>query len=347
MHYLFLLHGMGQQGHGWAVDHIELIENLAAEYSGQSVKTLQKRVEIVELEYDTLLDGIMTRLLEDGEGLGSFNENLKNAKEGSLEEFIRKSALDVTGYIWHSDTCINVLNKLAIDLLSVIAPDPLKNQFSILCHSLGTKVGFDLLHLLYAEELSSNGNQSDVELFKLRSNWDPVATSPRFQNLYLVANVMPLLNLVDLQTFSASDSHVRARINDIPYQGGILNNYRIFNNHYDPIARMGRTSHIPENVYTEEIVLAQAHKLNMHSLEEYLAHPRVHIPIIEDVYGIDVENKGALISEYLLAHKDSKIEIALDTALSVLPELSSTNPPALLDYFGSLAELFVDIQSGG
>jgi len=341
-HYLFMLHGMGEQTPGWSKEHKKIIEDKAKEYSGETKTNLRKRVEIVELEFGSLLDGIMQDLLAGGDSLGPANDWLKGTDGNGLAKFIRNCALDVTAYIWHVDTSIFVLNRIAEKMLSVIQPHPITNQFSLLCHSLGTKVGFDLLHLLYIEDTNGGGDTGDLDalspLFKLRPTGDPESTSPKFSNLYLVANVMPLLNDVDLQTFSSDNTHVQIRINTIPYQGGVvLDDFRIFNNHYDPFARLGRTHHVPAKCYTEEIRLQQAHEWNMHSLEHYLAHPKVHIPIIEGLYKITVPEKQKKIQEYAEAHHDAAKESALEAALSVTPQFTGTDAKSLADHLKALA----------
>ncbi|MBN1758438.1 MAG: hypothetical protein JW863_08985 [Chitinispirillaceae bacterium] len=79
---------------------------------------------------------------------------------------------------------VEVLESIAATMVKTIMPSPKKNDFFLLCHSLGTKVGFDLLNLLYKPAGNGNPAYPNINklhpLFSLRPNGDPTRTSPDF-----------------------------------------------------------------------------------------------------------------------------------------------------------------------
>ncbi|MBN1758439.1 MAG: hypothetical protein JW863_08990 [Chitinispirillaceae bacterium] len=144
----------------------------------------------------------------------------------------------------------------------------------------------------------------------------------------MIANVAPLLSLFDNQSYDANTSPVRISIPGA--QGGIVRNYfRVFNNHYDPVARCGGTNRINPSAYSYHTVLAQANTWLMHYLEQYLDHPLVHIPIIEDLYGLSLPEqiKQQAVNDYESRCHKPAIEAALETVLSLLPDFQMTSSP--------------------
>ncbi len=337
MRYVFLLHGIGINPPGWSQKIRTVLSEKAVFYAARSGETPQP-VQFVELRFDHVLERNIGSFLDGGGSLSPVNDWLRegwdqrgpNAKL-SLNSFIRDFALDVACYLWGGDTMVEILETIAETMVETIMPGPKKNDFYLLCHSLGTKIGCDLLNLLYEPAGGSNPAYPNINklhpLFSLRPNGDPTRTSPDFSGLYLIANVAPLLNRFDNQSYDANSSHVRISIPGT--QGGIIrNHFRIFNNHYDPVARCGGTNLINPSVYTHHTVIAQANDWLMHFYEQYLDHPLVHIPLIEDFYGLQLSEPVKLkaIQDFESGCHLPAIEATLETALSLLPEYNPTDP---------------------
>lgn len=350
MHYVFLLHGVGISNPGWSIPVSTALAEKANLYAAASGQALAE-VKFIELRYDQILERNMQQFIDNGSTTGAVGAWLKqgwdNRGAGKIPDvntFIRDYALDIGCYLFVRDTTIEVLDTLAQKMLEVMAGSPLKNDYSLICHSLGTKVGFDLLHLLYAKTTAAgNPKAANLDklspLFGLRDNGDVVRTSPDFSGLYLLANVMPLLNHFDQQAYDANSSHVRMSIPGT--QGGVIrNNYRIINNHFDPIARAGGSGTIKKDVYSCNITYPQADAWLMHYLTQYTDHPAVHLPIIEDLYKIKIAEplKKKAIAGFEAKFRNPAIESALETALKLLPDGSTvTSQNNILEFLFSYA----------
>jgi len=303
-HIVFLLHGIGTQKSGWS--H-EAVENLKAKATAAFQKfglTPVLEVEFVELFYADLLDKNMETMLEGGISLGDANDfllqgfrerkdpnHVPNSNNEKLAAFVRDFALDVACYMWNAEFKQLILSSLADKMLLKIEQNPGK-QYSFISHSLGTKVGFDLLHLFY------QGNK----YFTVNQFKSPVPPAPFFTGYYQLASVAFLLSQLTNSPEKPNDSHVRVMDdNQTPEQAGIiLKKFGIYKNDFDPVAIIGRSNQIRPGVFSGIRRLSYLSQANMHDFNLYVDHPAVHLDMIEDFYGVVVPESKRMeaIQEY-------------------------------------------------
>jgi hypothetical protein len=321
MHIVFLLHGIGNHQKGWSDSISQAIKLKAIEYGNLTEQQANDKVEFVELLYNDILDQNIHKILSGGKSLGSFNQllakgyedryNPKPSNDSQTQTIgvFRDLALDLFCYMLNPEMTNTVLLKLAEIVLNKISLEP-GSKYSFVAHSLGTKVSFDLLHRLF----ESNSKYYSID----KNSKNPVYGSPSIHSYYLLANVAPILNYFDFTNYNMNDSHVRERRpSSIPRQGGIISNaFRIFNNQYDPVAKIGLSNQINSNVYSQNSWFRFLSQANMHDYEQYIAHPIVHLNMLEDFYGIKAKNKDSIINDFKTIQVNEETKKQIDEMLN-------------------------------
>lgn len=292
-HIVFLLHGVGKQQKDWADEPIKLIKEHATHTLAKFGLQPRYEVEFQDLYYSNLLDKNVEVMLAGGDSLLEVNTFLKQGfaerndpnyvattNGEKIAAGLRDFGLDVLCYTLNPNFMTLILNDIATQMVNKISLNA-GAKFSLVTHSLGTKVGFDLLHRLYLKEYS------------VTPAGLPMAGSPSFLSYYHLASVAEIIGLFDFAAYTPNNSHVRV-INRFrnPEQLGIVSkSYRIFNNSFDPIALIGMANKIDANVYSEYKWLDYIDRVWMHDMTCYLNNPSVHLPMIEDFFGVQLPAK--------------------------------------------------------
>jgi hypothetical protein len=292
-HIVFFLHGVGNQKAGWSKEHTTNLKAKAeAIISEQHLKPMFE-VEYVELFYADLLAENTKVMIEGGESLGEVNDFLKKGleerndpnyvattKEEKIVGMLRDYALDVPTYVLNPDFTNGLLVTLAKQVTETIAANPAA-WFSLVSHSLGTKVSFDLINKLYLGEH-----------YKTTPAGKPTFGSPSFYSYYQLASVAWLIGLFDSENYTLNNSYVRAARTDLENEqsGVVSDGYRIFNNSFDPVALIGMTNKINSNVYHSFHQLKYIDSVMMHDLSLYMNNPEVYLQMIEDFYGVTIDS---------------------------------------------------------
>lgn len=289
-HIVFLLHGVGKQQKDWADEPIKLLTGHATRTLAQFGIQPRYEVEFHDLFYSNLLDKNVEVMLDGGDSLSTVNTFLKQGfaerndpkhvattNGEKIAAGLRDFGLDVLCYTLNPNFMTLILNDIATQMVGKISLNA-GAKFSLVTHSLGTKVGFDLLHRLYLKEYS------------VTPAGLPMAGSPAFLSYYHLASVTEVIGLFDFANYTPNDSHVRV-INRLrnPEQLGIVSkSYRIFNNQFDPVALIGMANKIDSNVYSDYKWLNYIDQVWMHDMTCYLNNPSVHLAMIEDFYGVQI-----------------------------------------------------------
>jgi hypothetical protein len=291
-HIVFFLHGVGDQKAGWSKEHTDNLKIKANKIiSDQNLEPLFE-VEYVELFYADILAENTKAMIAGGESLGEVNEFLKKGleeredpnyeaitKEEKIAGVLRDYALDVPTYALNPDFRDGLLVTLATQVTATIAANP-DAWFSLVSHSLGTKVSFDLLHKLYLGEH-----------FNVTPSGKPTYGSPSFYSYYQLASVAWVIGLFDSENYNLNNSYVRAARTDLENEqsGVISDGYRIFNNSFDPVALIGMANKIDAKIYHSLDQLKYIDRAMMHDLSLYIKNPEVHLKMVEDFYGVSID----------------------------------------------------------
>jgi hypothetical protein len=311
-HIVFLLHGVGKQQKDWADEPIKIIKDHSDKTIAKFALQTQYDVEFHDLFYSDLLDKNIEQMLAGGDSLFGVNKFLKQGfEERNNPNYVAKTnsekvaaglrdfGLDVLCYTLNPNFMTLILNDIATQLVSKISLNS-GAKFSLVTHSLGTKVGFDLLHQLYLKEYS------------VTPAGLPMAGSPAFLSYYHLASVAEVIGLFDFASYTPNNSHVKVinRYRNPEQLGVISKSYRIFNNQFDPVALIGMANKIDANVYSEYKWLNYIDQVWMHDLTCYLNNPSVHLSMIEDFYGVQIPDleRQHIIDTYDKSDKNLKDE---------------------------------------
>lgn len=314
-HVLFLVHGMGSHNAGWsaAEDGPAAVLSKAAEaYSDFTAqRPLKDSVEFVEIRYDDIFDKLIERWAE-----------LARSLEGKLPEATSEEITKVTDSLAAADDPANwfaaqgmdvvfytafalvrrlVLLRVASKIMTTIADAGDDRKYSLLAHSLGTTVAHDAIHKMATtpwvedakvalDALGEGDDITDADLDRALRRYGNNPFSPglfKFEAIFMISNTSVLLQKSARNPF---ESAVRPSFSG----GGARTNscLRFYNvdHRFDPISKVRRfraaeawpraaAAHTAKDVFDIEHV----HDVNVHALEHYLTHPRVHREILASV----------------------------------------------------------------
>lgn len=284
MHYVFLLHGMGSSESGWTEKPKSIIE---AHYDSGKYAFLRsfpasKHFELVEITYNDIFDRYLDEARKQAENLGDWDKLAKHKDPDILgflgevvtlaksprdkEKFLVTHIADVLLYM-----ATNLGELVRNRIAEAIGQKLLKEKYnsandswSVLGHSLGTRVATELL------QIGFSGSPS-------------LASFGKAKFLMMVANTSKLLE--DLSPFNAGDVY---RNLVYPSNGsmGVCKHYINVTHRLDPIAfihefspgaNWGNAKVFADKLYHPiKLDAADITSKEIHSLEHYLEHPLVH-----------------------------------------------------------------------
>ncbi len=362
MHYVFLLHGSGRNKPGWSTSFRTILEERVELYTGLKSSSQRKRVEFVEINYGDVLEQNVQRLLNGGYSLGKFNEWLQGAfdrrknglplvdgasKKELAANFTLEFLMDALTYLWNPEMARYVQLKVGSQVLNVVKEASTGTRFSFIGHGVGTKVAFDFLHNLYGEMRYPIGMEVP---FRVTPQGNPSRDSMAVSYLHLLGNAAHGLSKIDAASFDMNNSHVRLYNRfSTPKQGGIVRlGYRTYGHRYDWLSRLGLNSLVKPNFISGYSELTAVTGLDMRSLEAYINHPAVHIPIIEDLYmsrGKKVENRNQIMGDYETQKNIPAVAAELSTLLSQHGEGGALEGKIhFFDFLKRLADAFLELR---
>lgn len=307
---LFLVHGMGVNAENWSASVKSKLNEVALRYPGfrreYPTGDMTDLVEVAEITYDGCFsqyvnewDESLTALEEfvdlnevhAGAPLDDFSKVidwLKNDAHPTEKSFFWSHAVDVLLYRFFplvtDEVRVTVLDQMAARLAR---PNV---QGSVLAHSLGTKVALDCLNILGTVPFASG------ESFLASNGYF-------FDAVFTVANVSAILGRVRpgdpplYQSIVHPLTTPSSVVSAPGYCGGFFN----YRHALDPFTAVKPFA--PTNWGSDYV--APAHEFddlapdwNVHGFTHYLAHPAVHVPIINTM----LARANPLVSDAELAN---------------------------------------------
>jgi hypothetical protein len=285
-HTLFVLHGMGRYTPDWAERAIQQLVGAADAYGYAWFAehgALDRHVAIEPLAYDDVFahylaewgasaGALGARAREFGVDLGGILGWLEAADE-TEHNFFWTHVVDVVLYRFFAIVTAEVRLRVRAAIatsLEAARRDGQLGEASVLAHSLGTSVAHDALALLGAQPILTPQGPNEAWL----------AGNHTFANVFMCANVSRVLE---------TEPKVYASVVHPPGGGtgpAYVDAYYDFRHALDPFPMVRPFAPVgwgPRYVPTERC--EQVLDFNVHSLEHYLADPRVHVPILRATVG--------------------------------------------------------------
>ncbi|MEE9367427.1 MAG: hypothetical protein V3V05_01045 [Pontiella sp.] len=285
-HVVFLIHGMGKyvnddgMPNDWASDWITLLETEAGKYNyfQQPGKSLSELITWVPITYDVyfhhywkylaetlaeLKPELATKFPDLATDLPTAdtmtNQNLYTHWADPLLWFASEFHQLVVAFV-HEHLLKNI--KAVEDHYQNLGQG-LQVQTSIIAHSLGTAVAHDALAMLPAVISDLHTTNPDTLIIN---------------NLHTIANVSRILELDALPVYADPVSVKRWEDPNRSY----CNSFYHYHNEYDPFTWLRRfhADQVPVGGTQVQIKTLEGDIMGIHGMENYLANPRVHGPIL-------------------------------------------------------------------
>ncbi|MEM7231094.1 MAG: hypothetical protein AAF517_02900 [Planctomycetota bacterium] len=314
--YLFMVHGIGMHANDWdAKWRTAVLAALKryAPYSGMSDEELDQEIEFVPIGYDSIFEELRN---EWGDAAGMLNDSgvvsnkpLTKAiewvqdhgtEDSELSQFFWDNVLDVL--LWYvfpicrARVIAHVAEQLATGAKAMYSENEGTNTAHVLAHSMGTSVAHDsLVSLRYGEEIHEGAFDS---------------TQHKWRSVFMISNTSRLLRTytkisddVDLDEYAPYTSNLKPGSR----ASAICMRYANVYHRADPITwpRRFAPSGWPFSYFDIETVRYDDLK-EVHDLENYLANPKVHLPLLRSVFQRDSLGTGeeieAAIKEFERDH---------------------------------------------
>lgn len=283
---LLMLHGVGSHSSNWADALVAQLGEIASTFPLISARgPLADQVEVRPLHYDTLFDEQLDRWEALGDRVKGFADD-SAIKLPRLVSFLNDNLIpnDERGFVWNGvmdavsyrgvtvtrdQIRTHVMKEVVSAINRHLAQHP-GAEVSMLGHSLGTIVTHDVLHLL--------GTGAGGAAFS--------AKFTRLANVFMLANATRLGpgKFIDFKPDASLTRPVSAGPvagSGNPYCGAFYN----INNRWDPVGSWARFAPKQWGDGLHDIEIRHIHQVNVHGFSHYLAHPRVHIPLLRALLG--------------------------------------------------------------
>lgn len=272
-HKVFLVHGMGDYGDGWADPFEEQLKKLYDSFELLPIfASFDQLIEIVPVGYNQFFEdrraqwatdaGQVLALLEAGKLQKSAVTEISNiAASTSSDDFLNTHLLDVFLYRF-TPVGELVRRHVAGVILNTLRDSP--GPWSIIPHSLGTSVVHDTLHQLFTD-----------------ADTAPTMQKARANLVMMVSNVSRLFEQRGMDVYKTV-THP-----SVDPLAGVCRHYLNVKHEWDPFPRPREFR--PSDVWPDLITRQQGrfHKIeinafttkNVHAFSHYLDNPRVHVPL--------------------------------------------------------------------
>lgn len=285
-HQIFLVHGMGEFEPGWSDGIVQQLGGLFDSYPVLKEEGWREFFEFKELRYDQVFEawrqqwrddaasvaGTLTQLKLDS---GAARHLVDAARAPTGNSFWQTHVLDVVGYRYMLAVAQEVWRELQTQMLAHLQSFPSLPDYSVIAHSLGSAVAYEALHAMISATPSLPSGQRPVHFLA-------------------VSNTARLLWN---RTADVYDKKVGPSVTD---HQGLCNHFMNLRHELDPVCQV-QSFHPPaprwfsepstaERVYTDVLLPAadiSSQQPNIHSMEHYLSHPLVHVPLLRRLAGAD------------------------------------------------------------
>lgn len=275
---LFLVHGMGKHEAGWHQPVEALLREIYGRYRVARFVSFDERFEVVPIGYDDIFRDLLARWQQDAAAIGPLAEGVGAGQVENLvgwlrgvdpDQFVWSHAADVLLYRLFFDVRQTVRTAVARQIADAIVDLKANETWSVIAHSLGTAVVHDALDMLWTGTLPGGGGTG----FSAAQN--------KAQLVMMVSNVSRVLET------SPDVYESTVRPGDAFDAGAGCFHFLNARHRYDPFALPRRFDPLawprPDSIALGRYLPVEVdhiHQSNVHSLEHYLANPRVHVPML-------------------------------------------------------------------
>lgn len=286
-HLIFFIHGMGKHSAGWSNDAWKAFGDAYSGYKELEDFPLDSRFKRVEVVYDDVFERYRERWKKDTSELlnlittgdaGSAVVGMVADLGANLgkDSYFTTHLMDVVMYRYLSLVRTPVRTRVAMQISKALADAATEGlvTWSVVTHSLGTSVGHDTLHYMFAS------GESEIPTLS-RKQFSPKVG-------LFVANVSRVLQ----STVKVYASLIRP---SWQRQTGIFDFYLNAHHVLDPFPRpkpfspgydwLDSATRSREFARFQDLSISEITDPNVHDLDHYLANPGVHIPFIRALFG--------------------------------------------------------------
>ena len=275
----------GKPNHKWATGAAKALKKQYEKYPSL-VTPFEELFEVVHINYDVVFNDVLTRWSEEAQTISAQGIDAAEiatrmvrwleGAEQTDDNFAWTHVGDVVLYRFFNLVRQRVKAKVAKQIHEALEPntDGAVTRWSIIAHSLGTAVTHDVLHAMN----SSTPNEASIPIL------DAIAPKPNV--VAMLANVSKTLE---------NDAEVYESVVVPPTSCDV---YLSANNVFDPF--VSKKYYIPEpfnprgrplwdkaidNKKFIDIEPENIHEINVHSIQNYLVNPHVHVPLLRALCG--------------------------------------------------------------
>lgn len=291
-HILFFVHGMGvyvkdneEPDNQWCADAAKTLKKQYKKYPSL-VTPFDEVFEPVYINYDTIFNNILNRweseakkITDSGIEAAEIATRMVGWLNGGAEtdeNFAWTHVGDVILYRFFNLVRQHVKITVAKQIHDALEPndDGAVTRWSIIAHSLGTIVTHDVVHAMS----SATPNEAGIPILD--------ALAPKANVIAIIANVSKTLEN-DATVYGSEvvppnscDVYLSANNKFDPFVMEEL----LVPERFDPVGHPQWDSAITEKKFFD-IEPANIHEVNVHSIDNYLVNPKVHIPLLRALCG--------------------------------------------------------------
>lgn len=268
----------------WAEDVTNKLQDVALRYDYFQDKEITNLVNFLPISYDEKLAELLESWKDNASEMSSFFENYELAEDFDIpkvlgwfediteteKNFFWSHVADVIIYRFFETYKAHIRAHVALQFVEGInwikQNNPDNQITTVITHSLGNIVAHDSLHML-------GSNMYDEHEAFSPDDW-------RFQLILSLANVCGVMK----SDFNPYNSIIR------PTSAGAPAYFSYFahaHHAFDPFTIPWAFS--PQNWGGgfSDLILDHYHDWNIHGFEHYIDHPKVHIPLLKNLIGLD------------------------------------------------------------
>jgi hypothetical protein len=314
--HIILIHGMGEHKKEDFLNDFFTPLDKAAEYFG-SLQKPSNSLEVHYIDYNDVindvrnfmkgatLDEMQSRFPGVPSIIAKINE--LNRKFAEADSFWFTHVLDVV--IYRSFFANAIQARVGAQLVHAMqtATDA-QEEVHIVCHSLGTAVGHDVLHKLYTKSLHDENGKLLL-----------------YAGLNKISSITMVANVCAVPIFKTDPYKSVVK----PGPNGICESFMSCRHVLDPFASLVKFkpgSNWP-NVYGSEfrnIVINRVERANVHDLDHYLNDPNVYQPFFINLYKLAFKTTAAELSAARQAHDETTIQGKFDALKTFMEDAEIT-----------------------
>jgi hypothetical protein len=279
----------GKPDNTWSQVAAATLKKQYEKYEIVRLVPFDERFEVVHINYDTEFHKLLSRWQQESQaimaaGVATSAPEVKkllkhlNGVAENDDNFAWTHFSDVVLYKFFSLVRQRIKIHVANQFQQALAPNTegAVTSWSVIAHSLGTIVTHDVLQALDA----TTPNEAGMSIKN--------AMVPNADVVAMIANVSKVME----NDHNVYTSHVVP--GSMVQHGSVCFNYLNCNNKYDPFVLP--VPFKPKNKPAWDMAAANGsyldistkniHEVNVHSIENYLVNPKVHIPLLERLVGI-------------------------------------------------------------